>query len=370
MELFIAKRHLRSKFSSRQACSHGLTGTLKYFPACSPHFGTLCLRHQKTGGSMRFLLGSLLLLGFASSQAAQITKTTFAFPGRVEIHVQPELAELDVLFVIDDSASMTDHQRNLSGNIPNLVKAVMGQGVHIHAGVTTTTPVQDCYGNACGGKFNGPMLDSKNADFISRLNESLNVGTRGSANEMPLDTAVAALSDAAALADHPDFYRSRAHLALIFLTDADDQSVNHTPEKFAAFFKGLKSNSQQLSVHSIQAMKAFECQSEDFGPVLTTAVGLLNGKMYNICSPDYGTQLGNIGADLSRKVTREIPLTTIPDVPSIVVAYGSTVLEKGDLHHGWVYNSVTNMVVLGDMIDWSALKGDELVVSFIPKDWK
>lgn len=320
---------------------------------------------------MRFLLGSILLLSFSTSQAAQITKTTFAFPGRVEIHVQPELAELDVLFVVDDSASMTEHQRNLSSNIPKLAQAVMSQGVHIHAGVTTTTPFHECsYKNVCGGKFNGPMMDSKNADFISRLNESLNVGTRGSATEMPLDMAVAALSDTAALADHPDFYRSSAHLALIFLTDADDQSVHHTPEKFAAFFKGLKSNSQQLSVHSIQAMKAFECQSEDFGPNLTTAVGLLNGKTYNICSPDYGTQLGDIGADLSRKVTREIPLTTIPDVPSIIVTYGSTVLEKGDLHYGWVYNSVTNMVVLGDLIDWSSMQGSELVVSFIPKDWK
>jgi hypothetical protein len=317
---------------------------------------------------MHFLLGSLLLLSFSSVQAAQITNTTFAFPGRVEIHVQPSISELDVLFVIDDSASMDLHQKNLIQNIPILAQAVLKQGVHVHAGVTTTS--FECgYSKACNGRFMGKMVDSKNSDFVAILSANLKVGTNGSADEVPLDMAVAALTEAVAQADHPDFYRPKAHLALIFLTDADDQSKQN-PENFAAFLKGLKPNANHLSVNSIQSLGPNTCTNEAPGPKLATAVGLLNGKIHNICSPDYGTHLGEIGSDIVRKVTREIPLTTTPDVSSIVVTYGATTFEKGDLRYGWSYDSVNNAVVLGDLIDWTALQGDELVVSFIPKDWK
>jgi hypothetical protein len=319
---------------------------------------------------MRFLLGSLLLFSFSAVHAAQITKTTFAFPGRVEIHVQPELSELDVLFVVDDSGSMQEHQQNLIKNIPELAKAALKNGVHVHAGVTTTS--QDCsnYGKVCNGKFNGSMVDSKSPDFLTKLATNLDVGTNGNPEETPFDMAIAAMTEPVAKVDHPDFYRPRAHFALIFLTDADDQSRIYTPESFAAFFQGLKNESNKVTVASIQNTSERGCSSEPYGPKLTTAVNLMKGKIQNICSADYGTQLGEIGSDIVRKVTREIPLTIAPDVASLTVTFGSAILEKGDLHHGWIYNSVTNTVVLGDMIDWGSLSGDELVVSFVPKDWK
>lgn len=322
---------------------------------------------------MRLLFSALLVASFSTAQAAQITKTTFAFPGRVEIHVQPQLSELDVLFVVDDSGSMSEHQKNLIANIPALTKAALKNGVHVHAGVTTTT--NECnFTKVCNGMFTGApkVADSKKADFLSLLAMNLNVGTNGSGMEQPLDTAVAALSEPALSQDHPDFLRSNAHLAIVFLTDADDQSDKQTPESFANFVKTLKPNPGQATVVSIQVLPGDKnCQtSEEQGPRLDTAIKLLNGKMINLCAQDFGAQLGQLGSGIAGQVAQEIPLTTTPDSSSIVVTFGSTTLVAGDMHYGWVYDSVKNAVILGDKINWSSMSGDELVVSFIPKDWK
>ncbi|WP_295900051.1 hypothetical protein [uncultured Bdellovibrio sp.] len=323
---------------------------------------------------MRLLIFALFLTGFSVAQAAQITKTTFAFPGRVEIHVQPQVSELDVLFVIDDSGSMSEHQKNLITNIPALTKAALKNGVHVHAGVTTTT--MDCsYAGICAGKFNGTnkIADSNRSDFLTTLAANLNVNTNGSATERPFDTTIAALSEPALSQDHPGFLRPQAHLAVVMLTDAGDQSSPQvTPEIFSNFLKALKPNPNQVTVAAIQVpTNDRSCMtSEDQNDRIETAVKLLNGKIINLCAQDYGIQLGQLGAGLVGQVTQEIPLTAAPDVSSIVVTFGATTLVAGDMHYGWVYDSVKNAVILGNKIDWSAMSGEELVVSFIPKDWK
>ncbi|KHD87005.1 MAG: hypothetical protein OM95_16790 [Bdellovibrio sp. ArHS] len=323
---------------------------------------------------MRSLILVLFLAGFSGAQAAQITKTTFAFPGRVEIHVQPQISELDVLFVIDDSGSMGEHQKNLIANIPALTKAALKNGVHVQAGVTTTSA--DCsYVKVCSGKFNGSIkiADSTQSDFLGTLAANLNVGTQGSAEEKPFDTAIAALSEPMLSQDHPGFLRPNAHLAIVMLTDAGDQSsAQVTPAVFTNFLKALKANPNQVTMASIQVMANDKScpTSEEQNDRIETATKLLNGKVISLCAQNFGQQLGQLGAGLSGQVTQEIPLTAVPDVSSIVVTFGNTTLVAGDMHSGWVYDSAKNAVILGDKIDWSTMTGDELIVSFIPKAWK
>lgn len=326
---------------------------------------------------MRLLLISLMMVGTATAQALQISNVTYGFPGRVEIHVQPQISELDVLFVVDDSGSMQIHQQNLIKNIPALTKAALTHGVHVHAGVTTTT--SECMAglpvDKCGGKFAGKpnVADSKQVDFLTTLSRNLNVGSYGSGDERPFLTAISALSEPVMSMDHKNFYRPLANLAVVILTDADDQSVNQSPESFVNFLQGLKADPKLVSLSIINApMADANCSKDDRnqGDKLERAAHSMNGKQISLCAPDFGAQLGELGAGLVRGVTQEIPLTAVPDMSSIRVTYGSTELVGGDIHRGWVYDSVKNLVVLGDKIDWASMQGDELIVSFIPQDWK
>lgn len=307
--------------------------------------------------------------------ALQIQSIEKAFPGRIEIIVQPNISELDVLFVVDDSGSMTEHQINLIKNIPALTEAVVKSGVSIQAGVTTTS--MDCgFSSACGGKFSGTVKVAKSSDpsFVNDLQNNLNVGNQGSGEEKPFDATISALSDSVSQTDHPDFLRAKAHLAVIYLTDADDQSKLHQPDDLVNFLKALKTDPQMVNLTSIQMVPQISnCTpytTEQQGPRISSAVSLLKGQLIDICDPDFGKKLGNLGSGISNSIVREIPLTAIPDFKSIQVTYGSTTLAAGDLNYGWVYDSVRNVVILGDKINWSSMTGKELVVSFIPKDWQ
>lgn len=324
---------------------------------------------------MRLLLFSLLLTSFATVQAAQINNVQ-SFPGKVEIHVKPELNELDVLFVVDNSGSMTTFQKSMIDNVPALTQTLIKSGVHVHAGVTTTDMDPMSRESGSGGRFTGnvKVADSKLSDFGSVLSRNLAVGVNGSATERPLAAIQAALSEPVLSVDHPEFYRPRAQLAVVVLTDAADQSENVTPKSITTFLQSLKTGmDKQVTLSSIQVVdEKSECakNGEDQSPKMAEAVKLLGGKLVDICASDFGSQLGNLGLDLVKKVTLEIPLTTAPVVSSIVVTFGATTLVAGDMHYGWVYDSAKNAVILGDKIDWSSLQGDDLVVSFVPDSWK
>jgi hypothetical protein len=177
-----------------------------------------------------------------------------------------------------------------------------------------------------------------------------------------------------AAADHPDFLRANAHLAVIYLTDADDQSKLNQPEDLVNFLKSLKVDPKLVSMNSIQIVPGISncttVATEPQGPRLSTAVSLLNGQLIDICDPEFGKKLSNLGSGISNSIIREIPLTAVPDFKTLEVRYGSTALAAGDLHYGWIYDSVKNVVILGDKIHWASMPSADLVVSFIPKDWQ
>lgn len=311
------------------------------------------------------------LLIFPPALALQISHTQFAFPGRIEIHVKPQFSELDLLFVIDDSGSMIQYQTQLAKNIPAILEPLGQSNIHIHAGVVNAAPIayQCSLRDLCSGQFNGPFVSNKDPQFLQMLKSQIRIGNVGPATEAPFESIKAAFSEPLLSHDHPGFYRPRAHLAVIVLTDADDQSEGSV-DSFVDFMRALKP-SKQLVMSSIQASPEASCESsEEQGLRLISAVKALNGKTVSICDANFGEQLKVITSGLETSVTREIPLTTAPDFHSIVVTYGTTKLVAGDVHHGWVYDSKRQVLVLGDLIDWGSMSGDTLIVSFVPLSWK
>lgn len=314
-------------------------------------------------------LFSFLLSGLLSvAQAAQVTQVVQDIKGRIQIHVQPTMSALDILFVIDDSGSMHDHQKNLRSNIPLFVQNILDQGVHLKVGVTTTS---DCYkGNpskSCDGNFEAGVLDSKNANFLEHLNQSLDVGVSGSATETPLEMARKALSQNR----HADFLRPEAHLAIIFLTDEDDIASPGSLDEYIRFFSSVKKSPSQMQVASIQTDLTPSCRSVSPSKGnLQYVVESLKGKLISICSQNYGELLSDLGLSLGNIINTEIPLFVEPDLASLVATYGSYTLPRGDLYQGWIYDSQKNSLLLGSKINWSALGTHELIISFTPRQWK
>jgi hypothetical protein len=170
--------------------------------------------------------------------------------------------DADILFLIDDSPSMSDKQDNLRRNFPNFIKRLEGiQGglPNVHIGVVTSDlgsgPTQlnaQCYpggkrgvlrtGTNCGLDPNSRFITSLNNEtqnnFTGKIADVFScmaaAGDMGCGFEHQLQAIRVALYDVGSGNEHLNkgFLRDDAYLAIIILTDEDDCSAEQTSDLF------------------------------------------------------------------------------------------------------------------------------------------
>ena len=182
--------------------------------------------------------------------------------GRVEYKDIPVSINrnIDILFVIDDSPSMSDKQTNLKNNFPgfiNVLNTIEGGLPNVHIGVVTsdlgTKGAEDSGpGPSIGGcnaskngnlqTFGAPVQgqfisDTLNADMMTRttnytgnlsdvFSQMATAGAMGCGFEQTIEAAKRALEPNNTA--NAGFIRNDAYLAIIFLTDEDDCSMSHS----------------------------------------------------------------------------------------------------------------------------------------------
>ncbi|HEX3763977.1 MAG TPA: hypothetical protein VHW23_35020 [Kofleriaceae bacterium] len=171
----------------------------------------------------------------------------------------PVSADIDILFVIDNSASTADKQMLFLQNFPRFVQALdafpMGRP-NLHLGVISSTvdigtsgfvgcPSPDPHDNGllqstprmpdCTPPSGPFIVDTKNPDGSRTTNYAAGdtleqtlsciaqLGATGCGFEAPLEAMKRALDGSQA--ENTGFIRNGAYLAVIFLTDEDDASV-------------------------------------------------------------------------------------------------------------------------------------------------
>ena len=165
------------------------------------------------------------------------------------VYTQRFSNEMDVLFVIDNSASTSDKQMLFAANFPRLADAFdtfAGGRPELHLGVVDTTVDIGVvgFGPGCpspdpddnGLLQNTPRLtgcEPPNGRFITNNNYATTladafsciaqVGATGCGFEAPLEAMKRALDSSRP--ENAGFLRDDANLAIVFLTDEDDCSV-------------------------------------------------------------------------------------------------------------------------------------------------
>ncbi len=185
--------------------------------------------------------------------------------------VLPDVVQTDILFVIDDSGSMSEEQANLRDNLGVFIDTLAASPVQnqFRIAVTNTsvmgyrsTQLSYTAGPASGvpypqgalvaiaqsgglgvsgdfiydpvaypatGGWGGPrILEAGQANLAQDFKANVLVGTRGSGREQPFRAARLALTDRLAVAN-AGFLRPGARLAVFFLTDEDDCSGDYNP---------------------------------------------------------------------------------------------------------------------------------------------
>lgn len=317
-------------------------------------------------------LGLLVFaLSFAQPALSLQPKTVLANDGHAKVVVSPRLdagaSKVDLLFVIDDSGSMDSRQKALAQNASAVASSVKSRGV-INVAITTTSMCSKTVNQPCTrGKFvtTPTVLQSDVPDFIDQLTKGIMVGTFGSGEEEMFTPVIAALTPPLSENENKGFLRPDAALAVIILTDAEDQS-DLKPEDFIAKLEAIKGKGN-FTVNGIIAPSAdLNCNREgESVPVkIEKAIELSAGMAHNICNLNYADVLQKIGASAVTTFERTIALPFKPIRGTIKVSYGKITLMPGDLDFGWVYDSKQNAVILGEAIDWKSMPLADLIIEF------
>lgn len=287
---------------------------------------------------------------------------------------------VDILFVVDDSGSMASHQTNLSKNISLFTAEIQkNQFLDYHIGVVTTSmwPGTGCdpATRICGNGIlvrsptGVPFITRQTPNGLAMLEKNLIVGTSGNSQEKIFDPIQAAFSQPAIGGDNVGFLRSEASLAIVVITDTEDQSTNSDPRSIASFLTNLKSGRPERVLFygaMIPSTVATPSCPRDDGPPLKIeqVMTTFKGTEFNVCDNDYGVRLAHIAADVVQKVGRIMYLTRPPVPGTIVVMYGSQEIPE-DAESGWLYDPVRNALLFGSKLTLSVQpQGTKLEVGF------
>ncbi|MBL7689409.1 MAG: VWA domain-containing protein [Bdellovibrionaceae bacterium] len=285
---------------------------------------------------------------------------------------------VDILFVVDDSGSMAIHQQNLSKNIQAFTQGFMAnQMLDFHIGSVTSSMESSWSSTTCyafGGELFGcpKYVERSTPNGIAVLEKNLNPGTGGSGNEEFFSPIRSALSAPLVNGKNAGFYRQDAYLAVIFLTDSDDQS-SESAQDIYNFLLNLKGGDAAkiitYGVYIPTNVSSCDRSGEPEPRKLEALFKIANGKTLGLCDADYGKKLAALGDDLVRRVGSVLYLTRPADPATITVAYGTQIIPN-DPQTGWIYDPSRNALVFGPDIDLKPEPpGTQVEVDFIAAEY-
>ncbi|MCB0357726.1 MAG: hypothetical protein KDD40_11990, partial [Bdellovibrionales bacterium] len=173
------------------------------------------------------------------------------------------------------------------------------------------------------------------------------------------------------------FYRQEAFLAIVFITDAAIRGPLTAKATFDMLLQLKNSDREKLAAYAalIPPDNPNRCQYDDqwnqdnlnvFIDFLSFFDGAGWGRTYfDLCSPNFGDELANIGKDLENKIEMFIPLKEFPVIETIQIKYGEQVIPQ-DAFFGWSYVENRVGILLGKGLKLKEQKDAELTINYIP----
>lgn len=284
---------------------------------------------------------------------------------------------VDILFVVDNSESMSVHQQNLAANIQHFVNVFENNSsIDYHIGIV---PVYDSvrYGSSIKTfNPNGQLLplkgdtgelskyyytrDHNNHDLLA---QSIHIGVlplkdkdgnyQGPEFEEALSPIRAAFSEPAISSpNNSGFLRPEARLAVIIITDADDASPDLSGGELDHFLRNIKQDplGEKISTFGVLANRD-ECGKDvDYGMAhrpdkILDFLSVSQGEDLSLCKGDFAEMLTSIGQQIERKAQKQtFSLKSVPEVGTLRVSVGGVDLPPGK--NTWTYDPTQNMVIV------------------------
>jgi hypothetical protein len=313
-------------------------------------------------------------------------------------------SKIDILWVIDNSSSMTPLQTNLVGNFLSFISQFQTKGFDFHIAVTTTDaylsgafwdddPSRSIFRDGLSPNFTNVFdIMSSTLNLSSVFVTNASQGDTGSGDERAFASIQAALSNSS----NAGFLRPNSFFAVIILSDEDDFSDPTRPEYSWEYQGGIADHdysdpnlppvsdmvsyldnltlstgpTRRYSVSSIAVLDSNclaihqpQSASSVIGQRYMDLANSTNGVLGSICDASYANSLLAIQQQIIQLGT-QFYLSRLPVVSTIVVEVNGQIVPM-DPNNGWEYNSAANSIVFYGSAVPSA--GSSIQVDFDPQ---
>ncbi|MFZ3231378.1 MAG: hypothetical protein WA160_14305 [Pseudobdellovibrio sp.] len=298
--------------------------------------------------------------------------------------------KLDVLFVVDNSGSMSTSQANLVANFPSFINYFKNKGYDFRIAVTTTDAFygDQFISNGCtlcnvnqtkfrAGASGLYIVDNNTSNLESVFTQNALVGTSGSGDERAFSSFKAALSSSL----NVGFHRADAFLSVIIVSDADDfshdtitfdesyaQATLHPVSNYVNFLDSF-TNGHAVNDYSVSTIGVLDsaCRSQSSENKISTRYmnlsDLTGGSKNSICN-SFATVLDNISTSIATQTQASFHLTRSPTESSIRVIIDGVVVPQSSTN-GWSYNSSTNTITINGST-YQPQSGSSITINFDP----
>ncbi|MCB9677838.1 MAG: hypothetical protein H6737_22230 [Alphaproteobacteria bacterium] len=293
---------------------------------------------------------------------------TGADAGLITDGFQQNAASLvDVLFVLDNSGSMSDNLDALANEFPVFIQAFVNLGLDYQIGIVTT----DMDDPNQSGQLIGPIISSASPDPVAEFVSQTAIGSSGSGDERGLDAAYAALEPSQGLINttNAGLVRAGSNLSIIVVSDENDSSTNINPLPFVGWLDAYQGNPDLTSLSIVGGPRSglLPCialiggVSAEPVPRYWTVASNTGGIHANICNLNFNVilqQLSTVAAGLRSSYT----LAALPDDPASIEVRIDGQLLPNNAQNGWVYDPPTNTVYF---VGWGVpQEGTDVVITY------
>lgn len=257
-----------------------------------------------------------------------------------ESFVQETFETVDVLWVVDNSCSMSDDLLTVSQNFESFIQVFIDLELDYQMGIITT----DMDSSEYSGQLVGPYITPETPDPVATFVEQIDLGSAGSASEVGFEAIQAALTNPLLTTTNAGFLREDAALAAIVVSDEDNSSFQSARD-FVNWYEGLKSDPGLTTFSAICEDLFISCTK------YASAADSTGGITGDIADPaDYPAVLERISLT-SAGLTVSFDLANEPsDLGRMLVEVEGTSVPNS-FQDGWTYDTADMAVVFhGDAV--------------------
>ena len=270
---------------------------------------------------------------------------------------------VDILWIIDNSGSMSMHQKNVILNTDKFMNAFTKKRTLDWKMGLISTHIGD---KPFTGFKKGDELDASSADPMKQFQKAVaDLGLNKGCPEVVFQPVMDAL-DA-----YPNFVRPNSFFVMIALTDTMEE-VAGMQAKFETYLSKVKPNIHDLRFFGTFAGKSFKCESGE--PVweypkspFEYFINLTGAEVYDLCDADFGDNLAEIGEAISKLAeSSKIFLAERPKVDTLTVSFKGQLLQGGQAADRglWLYDFNRNAIIFHNLDFAGDDQNAEVEISF------